>query len=329
MAKSKSSAAPAAVPARTERLRQSLAPETVPPATPEWALETQDVAIKAINDHGDNVRRAMDPVELAQLQASLKQYGLLEPVIIQPLPNKRAGFRFQLVAGFRRMAAAKALAWESIPARVLQRPLSERERVTIQLTENLQRESMRVRDVVASVQALKQDHLTVPQIAELLGLGISTVRLYGQLGDLLDTHPKLWPYFDRGLISIEQFRAATRLLTRIRERASAKIADPVELETIRAEAEELFVDLLGRLAKMQPLTVKRVNQEVSRWLTTIGIPQNTAAAATPKGALVKPVLASYERLNFAAFSAAELESFITLSEKKLDEAKARLEALAH
>ena len=318
------------VPSHAERLRQSLSdtPSASVAPTP-WALETMEIALKAINDHGDNVRRAMDPVELAQLQASLTQYGLLEPIIVQPLPNKRAGFRYQLVAGFRRMAAAKALGWETIPARVLQRALNGRERIAIQLTENLQRESMRVRDIVQSVQGLKAEDMSLAAIADTLGLGVSTVRLYGQLGDLLNDYPKLWQYFDRGLITIEQFRVASRLLTRIRERAGAKITDPAELELIRAEAEQLFVEFLERLAKTQPLTVKRVGQEVSRWLATIGIVEPEAAPPKASGTpLVNPLFASLDRLDLTALAAPDLEAFITLSEVKLDAAKAQLEALA-
>lgn len=330
MAKSSASSALKSVPSHAERLRQSLSdtPSTTQAPTP-WALETMEIAIKAINDHGDNVRRAMDPVELAQLQASLAQYGLLEPVIVQPLSKKRAGFRYQLVAGFRRVAAAKALGWDAIPARVLQRELDTRERVAIQLTENLQRESMRVRDIVQSVQGLKAEDMSVATIAETLGLGASTVRLYGQLGDLLAAYPKLWQYFDRGLITIEQFRVASRLLTRIRERAGSKITDPAELELIRAEAEQLFVEFLERLAKTQPLTIKRVGQEVSRWLATIGIVEPESAPSKAGGTpLVKPLFASLDRLDLTALAAPELEAFITLSEAKLDAAKAQLEALA-
>lgn len=102
----------------------------------------------------------MDPVELAQLQARLQLHGLLEPVIVQPIPGKKAGFR--------RVTAAKALGWEYVPARVLARPLAPRERVAMQLTENLQREAIRVRDIVQSIHLLKTDTDSPAAIAEAL-----------------------------------------------------------------------------------------------------------------------------------------------------------------
>lgn len=323
----------AAKKAPAEHLREILSPET-PAAAPQSAsttltMETHDIILTAINAKATNVRRTMDPVELAQLKDSLQRYGLLEPIVVEPIPGKRAGHRYQLIAGFRRYTAAKALGWESIPARVVDRTLSNRERVAVQLTENLQRESMRVRDIVSSIQALRADHLSIAEIATTLGLGVSTVRLYGQLGELLEQYPKLWPYFDRGLISIEQFRAASRLLTRIRERANERISDPAELELIRAEAETLFVQFLDRLAHTQPLTVKRVSREVGQWLARIGMEDQKPAPPTSPATLFKPVLGSYLRLDVAALDAGALEELINASEAKIDAAKSRLAELAN
>lgn len=321
-----------------DHLREVLAPDTEKaqeptkapePRTTTLTMEAQDIILTSINAHANNVRRSMDPVELAQLKDSLQRYGLLEPIVVEPIPGKRAGHRYQLIAGFRRYQAAKALGWESIPARVIDRTLSNRERVAVQLTENLQRESMRVRDIVTSVQTLRDDNLSMSEIASLLGLGVSTVRLYSQLGELLAQYPKLWPYFDRGMISIEQFRAASRLLTRIRERANERISDPGELELIRAEAETLFVQFLERLGHIQPLTVKRVSREVGQWLARVGV-EDTKASPPPSNpsALFKPVLGSYLRLDVSALDAAALEELINASEAKIDSAKSRLAELA-
>lgn len=310
-----------------DHLRTVLGADGTAPVDNPWDAEARDIPLRAIDVHTDNVRRTMDPVELEQLKASLQQYGMLEPVLVQPIPGKRAGHRYRLVAGFRRLTAAKALGWDLVPARVLARPLSGRERVAVQLTENLQRESMRIRDIVTSVQLLQQDGLPVARIAEELGLGVSTVRLYVQLGEVLTKYPKLWPYFDRGLISIEHFRAASRLLTRIRERAGSRIQDPAQLELIRAEAEHLFVQLLDRLAQIQPLTVRRVSQEVAQWLAKIGIDEAPAkAAAAPQR--WKAVLASLQTLDWSTLSSEELEAAITATETALDAAKARLAELA-
>lgn len=315
-----------------QHLRNVLAPEAAATATnpPNTFAEItpENISIKAIK-MASNVRRSMDPLDLQELQASLRRYGMLQPVIVQPIPGKRAGHRYQLIAGFRRVTAAKALGWVEVPAQVLDRALAPRERVAVQLTENMQRETMRIRDIVISIQTLRDDQMSLQNIAETLGLGVSTVRLYAQLGTILDSNPRLWPYFDKGLISIEQFRAAYRLLTKLREKAGERIQDPVKLEEIHGEAEELFAQVLERLAKTQPLTVKRVTQEVSRWLTTLGVePPPEKATDTVHSPPFKAALASYVKLDLSQLNAGQLEEFINLTEQKLDAAKAQLEQFA-
>jgi ParB/RepB/Spo0J family partition protein len=294
-------------------------------------FEAREIALNAIDTHVPNVRRHWDPTELAELQASLQKFGLLEPILVQPIPGKRQGFRYRLVAGFRRVAAAKALGWDTIPARVLDRPLSDDERIAVQLTENLQREGMALRDIVANVRALRGQGRSVAQVAEALGIGETTARLYLQLGDILNKYPKLWPYFDQGLIHLEHFRAATRLLSRIRQRTQAQGLDPARQAAVAEQAEALFVALLERLARIQPLTARRVGLEVAAWLRRIGIEEPEAAAppqapapAAPQPLMAKPVLAGYQRLDLTRLSDAELEEFITVSEARLDAARAEL-----
>lgn len=293
-------------------------------------LEAREIALAAIDTHAPNVRRHWDPDELAELQSSLAKFGLLEPVLVQPIPGKRQGFRYRLVAGFRRVAAAKALGWDTIPARVLDRPLSEEERIAVQLTENLQREGMTLRDIVANVRALRGEGRSVAQVAEALGIGETTARLYLQVGDILERYPKLWTYFDQGLIHLEHFRAATRLISRVRQQAKERNLPAAQQASVAAQAEQLFVALLERLAQIQPLTARRVGLEVAAWLRRIGIQEPGADAPAPAAApaeqplMAKPVLAGYQRLDLSRLSDAELEEFIIVSEQRLDQARAEL-----
>ncbi|PSR24899.1 MAG: hypothetical protein C7B43_18065 [Sulfobacillus benefaciens] len=99
------------------------------------------------------------------------------------------------------------------------------------------------------------------------------------------------------MISIEQFRAAYRLLTKMREKASERIHDPVQLEQIHGQAEELFVLILEKLSQTQPLTVKRVTQEVSRWLTNLGIEKPAETGKPTSGSLIPAILSTYEKFD--------------------------------
>lgn len=337
-------AEPVALDAAADTLRELVAPEAAAPSQEStgaairgiagWALETQEVTLRAIDTRGGNVRKTMDPGDLSALQASLARYGMLEPVLLQPIPGKRQGHRYRLIAGFRRVTAAKALGWDTVPARVIARELSADDVVAVQLTENLQREGMRVRDIVTAIATLRDAGHSMRAIAEQLGMGESTVRLYAQVGDLLAKYPRLWPHFDRGLISIEQFRAAARLIRKARERAGTVTSDPAEQERIVAQAETVFVAMLERLAKIQPLTVKRVAAEVARLLQRAGLeaPEESEGAVTEAAAARSlPALAivtNYERLDVTALDAPALERLILASERQLAAARARLDRLA-
>lgn len=73
--------------------------------------------------------------ELLSLKSSIKEHGLLQPIIIRPIEHG-----FELVAGHRRFAACKSLRWRFIPSKI--RDLSDKQAYEIQLTENIQRKSM-------------------------------------------------------------------------------------------------------------------------------------------------------------------------------------------
>ena len=73
--------------------------------------------------------------ELANLKYSIKEHGLLQPVVIRPLEHG-----FEIVAGHRRFTACRSLRWRFIPCKI--RDLSDKQAYEIQLTENIQRKSM-------------------------------------------------------------------------------------------------------------------------------------------------------------------------------------------
>ena len=73
--------------------------------------------------------------EFANLKSSIRQHGLLQPIVIRPLDHG-----FEVVAGHRRFSACKSMRWRFIPCRI--RDLSDKQAYEIQLTENIQRKSM-------------------------------------------------------------------------------------------------------------------------------------------------------------------------------------------
>lgn len=73
--------------------------------------------------------------EFANLKISIKEHGLLQPIVVRPLEHG-----FEIVAGHRRFSACKSLRWRFIPCKI--REFSDKHAYEIQLTENIQRKSM-------------------------------------------------------------------------------------------------------------------------------------------------------------------------------------------
>jgi len=83
-------------------------------------------------------RRYFDPEKLHQLAESIRHHGILEPLLVRPLPQDPE--RYELVAGERRLRAAQSLGLETVP--VVVRSFSDGEAIQIALIENLQREDL-------------------------------------------------------------------------------------------------------------------------------------------------------------------------------------------
>lgn len=81
-------------------------------------------------------RRFFDPDKLAQLVASVKEHGILEPLLVRPLKDGK----YELVAGERRLRAAREAGLEAVP--IVVRQLDDRQAIQVALMENLQREDL-------------------------------------------------------------------------------------------------------------------------------------------------------------------------------------------
>jgi ParB family chromosome partitioning protein len=116
-------------------------------------------------------RKTFRPEELAELEASLKANGLLQPVTVRPAPN---GQGYELVAGERRFRAATRLGWTEIPALI--KDLDDKTLLTLALVENLQRADLNPMEEAEGYQQLMEDFgLTQAEVAEAVGKDRSTV----------------------------------------------------------------------------------------------------------------------------------------------------------
>ena len=94
------------------------------------------VAIDQIQLPRKQPRRYFDPAKQAQLVKSIKEHGVLEPLLVRPIGNGQ----YELVAGERRYRAAQAVGLKNVP--VVVREFDDRQALQVALIENLQREDL-------------------------------------------------------------------------------------------------------------------------------------------------------------------------------------------
>src|SRR5690242_16621399 len=138
-------------------------------AVPPPVSSIQDIPIAKIRESKTNPRRFFDETKLAELADNIRQHGVLQPILLRPLPEGEAG-TYALVAGTRRYRASKLAKCESIPATV--RDLTDAQALELQVIENVQRVDVHPLDEAQSYAALielQPDTYTVETIASRVG----------------------------------------------------------------------------------------------------------------------------------------------------------------
>lgn len=116
-------------------------------------------------------RKEFHPQDLADLVASLRAEGLLQPITVRPSPNHSG---YELIAGERRLRAATQLGWKEIPGIV--RETDDRTMLTLAMVENLQRSDLDPIEEADGYQRLADDFdLTQQEIADVVGKERSTI----------------------------------------------------------------------------------------------------------------------------------------------------------
>ena len=106
------------------------------PNSLEPVSSSQSVAIDCIELPQQQPRRYFNSEKMAQLVQSVKEHGILEPLLVRPLPNGK----YELVAGERRLRAAHTAKFAEVP--VVVRELDDQQALQVALLENLQREDL-------------------------------------------------------------------------------------------------------------------------------------------------------------------------------------------
>src|SRR6266403_1743015 len=138
-------------------------------AVPPVVSSIQDIPLAKIRESRTNPRRFFDEAKLAELADNIRQHGVLQPILVRPLPEGEAG-TFELVAGTRRYRASKLAKRDSIPASV--RELTDAQALELQVIENVQRVDVHPLDEAqgyAALIELQPDTYTIESIASRVG----------------------------------------------------------------------------------------------------------------------------------------------------------------
>jgi ParB family transcriptional regulator, chromosome partitioning protein len=130
-----------------------------------------ELPIKDIKPNPFQPRQTVDPAALEELVSSIKQAGLLQPVVVR---RANGGGGYELIAGERRLRACQQLGWERIPA--VQRDADDRTLLTLALIENLQRDDLSPVDEARGYERLIAEFKLAQQdVADAVGRDRSTV----------------------------------------------------------------------------------------------------------------------------------------------------------
>ena len=147
----------------------ALLPTTKPAPMPELP-EVQHLSVAAIVPNRYQPRQTFSPQELAELAASLKQSGLLQPVLVR----RKGDGMYELISGERRWRAAREAGMETIQAVI--RNCSDEESILLALVENLQREDLNPMEMARAYQRMMNEFgLTQDIIAQRVGCERSSI----------------------------------------------------------------------------------------------------------------------------------------------------------
>jgi len=200
-------------------------------------------------------RKHFEPMALVDLATSIKQYGLMQPISVRISDDGG----YELVAGERRLRAAKLADIATIPALIVD--ITDRDSAILAMVENLQRQNLNyIEEAEGFAQLLLLHDLTQDELARKLGKNQSTV---ANKLRLLKFSPKI----KRMLISKDLSERHARALLKLQKELPEDAAEHVIMEVISRISEEGFTvqkteDLVDKLIISQ--TKKTYSRKTAR-----------------------------------------------------------------
>ncbi len=186
-------------------------------------MKFEELPISAIRPNSNQPRRSFPEAGIKELAASIREVGILQPLVVRSTVDG-----FELIAGERRLRAAREAGLDRVP--VLIRQAGENESVELALVENLQREDLNPLETAAAYQALMDGFgLSKEQLAHRLGKSRAAVTNTLRLAQLPEPvramlqDGKLSEGHARALLGLESEEQMVQLAQRVQtERLSVR-----------------------------------------------------------------------------------------------------------
>lgn len=240
-------------------LEALLGPTTVTEARAEGALT--ELPIAQIRPNPFQPRQAFDETALDELVESMRSSGLLQPIVVRP-----ANGEYELIAGERRLRAARRLGWAEIGAVV--RDVDDRTLLTLALVENLQRDALSPIDEARGYQRLIDEFgASQAEVAELVGRDRSTV---ANALRLLRLPPVVQDLVHQGQLSTGHARALLALADghHIEQLARRVVHDGLSVRAVEQTVRERRPRKTARRPGVKDADVRRVEDALRRRLGT-------------------------------------------------------------
>ncbi|MGA8619690.1 MAG: ParB/RepB/Spo0J family partition protein [Candidatus Sulfotelmatobacter sp.] len=218
-----------------------------------------NLAIELIDKNPYQTRYVFDEEQLLELRDSIKQHGVVQPLVVRPAEEQG---RYILVLGERRLRASKMAGKETIA--VLIRRLSPQQAAEMTILENVVREDLNPLEQAEAFRVLsKEFHLTQAQIAERIGVSRETVSNYMRL---LRLPKEVMDYMLEDRLSFSDAREILRLEN---EEHILQVAKEVVTKRLKwDEIEDRVMRLNGSFSALpgQPIQGAEKANRGARWI---------------------------------------------------------------
>ena len=152
--------------------------------------QLQSVKVTQLQESTFNPRRIFDKKKMAELTTSIKESGIISPLLVRPNPTSGESY-FEIIAGSRRFRAAKEVGLTEIP--VLIRPMEDDEALELQVIENDQRVDVHPLEQCSGYQQLMQEcGCNIEELSNRIGKSIPYITKRLKFADLIPPVKKMF-----------------------------------------------------------------------------------------------------------------------------------------